>query len=79
MKKLGSPQPSEIRVVGDTPYDVIAARKAGIETIGVLCGGFPSAQFESEGCREIYQNPADILAKYDSSSLAADKSALAKQ
>ena len=28
-------------VIGDTPYDAQAARKAGLHCIGVLCGGFP--------------------------------------
>ena len=31
----------EAIVVGDTPYDAEAAGKAGLRTIGVLCGGFP--------------------------------------
>jgi hypothetical protein len=28
-------------VIGDTPYDAIAARKAKLKIIGVLSGGFP--------------------------------------
>jgi HAD superfamily hydrolase (TIGR01509 family) len=31
---------SDAVAIGDTPYDAIAAGKAGIATIGVLCGGF---------------------------------------
>src|ERR1700712_1270455 len=34
---------NEILVVGDSPYDAEAAGKAGLRTIGVLCGGFAEA------------------------------------
>jgi beta-phosphoglucomutase-like phosphatase (HAD superfamily) len=42
MKKLGDPLPEEVIVVGDAPYDAIAARQAKLKIIGVLSGGaFP--------------------------------------
>ncbi len=41
IKRLGGLPPSEILVVGDTPYDAEAATKAGLRTIGMLCGGSP--------------------------------------
>jgi HAD superfamily hydrolase (TIGR01509 family) len=40
--------------IGDTPYDAEAASKAGIATIGVLCGGFPESSLRQAGCVEIY-------------------------
>ena len=54
-------------VVGDTPYDVIAARKIGIRTIGVLSGGFPESSLRDEGAVEIYEDPADLLGNYERS------------
>ena len=39
-------EPHDAIVVGDTPYDAEAARKAGIRSIGVLCGGFPEGVVE---------------------------------
>ena len=33
--------PDRTIVVGDTPYDAEAAAKAGLRTIGLLCGGYP--------------------------------------
>jgi len=45
LKKLGI-EGREAVVIGDTPYDADAARKAGIPTIGVLCGGFPKRTVE---------------------------------
>ena len=58
-------------VVGDTPYDAEAAGKAGLRTIGFLCGGFPEADLRAAGCIAIYRDPADLLAQYDRSPIAA--------
>lgn len=51
-------------VIGDSPWDAVAARKAGLRTIGVLCGGFPEADLREAGCAEIRQGPEDILRHY---------------
>lgn len=50
--------------IGDTPYDAIAAGKLGLRTYGVLCGGFPEDELRRGGCRDIYQDPADLLSRY---------------
>lgn len=60
----------DVFVVGDTPYDAQAAAKAGMKTIGVLCGGFPENDLRTAGCIAIFQDPEDLLAKLDSSPLA---------
>ncbi len=57
-------------VVGDTPYDAEAAGKAGLGTIGVLCGGFPEADLAAAGCVAIYRDPQDLLDGFDRSVLA---------
>ena len=67
VKRLDGPRAEECVVVGDTPYDVIAARKLGIRTIGVLAGGFPESSLRDEGAVEIYRDPADLLANYERS------------
>jgi len=64
LKLLGNPAPSDVIVVGDTPYDAEAARKAQIKSIGVLCGGFPEEDLKKAGCSAIYKNPADLLINY---------------
>lgn len=69
LEKLGNPKPSEVVVIGDTPFDAEAAKKAGIKTIGVLSGGFPKEKLE-KNCVEIYENPADLLKNYENSLLA---------
>lgn len=62
--------PAEAVMVGDTPYDAIAAHGAGVPSVGVLCGGFPEADLRAAGCVAVYRDPADLLARYDSSPLA---------
>ena len=56
--------------VGDTPYDAEAAGKAGIKTIGVLCGGFPEADLRGAGAVAIFQDPEDLLRRYEESPFA---------
>ncbi len=70
LKKLGDPDPATVVAVGDTPYDAEAAGKAGIKTIGVLCGGFPEESLREAGCIALYRDPADLLAHYEESLLA---------
>jgi hypothetical protein len=49
-------------VVGDTPYDIQAAGKAGLRTIALRCGGFPEDSLR--GSVAIYDDPADLCARY---------------
>jgi HAD superfamily hydrolase (TIGR01549 family) len=73
LERLGDINPLEAVVVGDTPYDAEAAGKAGLRTIGVLCGGFAEAELKQAGCLEIYQDPADLLARYEESLIAKER------
>jgi HAD superfamily hydrolase (TIGR01509 family) len=57
--------PKQAVVIGDTPYDAEAAGKAGLATIGVLCGGFTEQDIRKGGARRIYADPRDLLAKLD--------------
>lgn len=69
LEKLGSPDPGTVVAVGDTPYDVEAAGKAGIKTVAVLCGGFPEQDLRDAGCIAVYRDPADLLERYEQSPL----------
>ncbi|WP_018046053.1 HAD family hydrolase [Methylobacterium sp. 88A] len=71
LKKLAPLKASSILVVGDTPYDAEAATKAGLSTIGVLCGGVPAADLSRAGCIALYRDPQDLLDGFDRSPLAA--------
>ena len=71
LEGIGGVAPEEAIVVGDTPYDAIAAAKAGMRTIGLLSGGFTEEALRSAGAVEIYKDVADLLEHYDESLLAA--------
>lgn len=51
-------------VVGDTRWDVIAAARAGLRTIGVTSGGTDANILRAAGAIAVYQDPADLLANY---------------
>ena len=70
VRKLDGLGKDEMIVIGDTPYDAEAASKAGLRTIGVLCGGFPEADLSAAGCIAIYRNPQDLLDGFERSPLA---------
>lgn len=55
--------------IGDTPYDAEAAGKAGVRTVGVLCGGFTEGELRKAGCAEVYPGPAALLACFERSLL----------
>lgn len=67
--KLGI-QGADAVAIGDTPYDATAAGKAGVRTIGVLCGGFTERSLREAGCVEVYPGPATLLARFKDSLLA---------
>lgn len=60
----------EAIVVGDSPHDAEAAKRAHLRTVGVLCGGFPETELWAAGCIAIYQGPEDLLRRYETSPLA---------
>jgi HAD superfamily hydrolase (TIGR01549 family) len=60
---------SEAIAVGDTPYDVEAAKKIDLRIIGVRCGGFSEDLLREEGAIAIYNDPADLLEHYYQSPL----------
>ncbi|MDB5595150.1 MAG: family hydrolase [Hyphomicrobiales bacterium] len=70
LEKLGGLAPAEVIAIGDTPYDAQAAGKAGIRTIGLLCGGWSEPDLREAGCVEVYRDPADLLAHYEASALS---------
>jgi len=60
--------PMNAVMIGDTPYDVAAARNAGVAFIGVLCGGWTRVSLA--GAREIYSGPREIVSSFEQSMLS---------
>jgi membrane protein len=69
MRKAGIAA-ADCLVIGDTPYDVEAARAIGIDTIGLLSGGFGEEVLQQAGAIAIYPDVAALLKGYDGSPLA---------
>ena len=61
-----------VLVVGDTPYDAEAAAKAGLRTIGLRCGGWSKEDLLAAGCVAVFDDPADLLARYENSPLGSN-------
>ena len=64
LDKLDGVSADEAIVVGDSPYDAIAAKKIDLTTIGLLGGGFSEDTLKEAGCVAIYKDPADLLDNY---------------
>jgi HAD superfamily hydrolase (TIGR01509 family) len=71
LARLGGVRAEDAIAIGDTPYDAQAAGRAGLRTVGVLCGGFPESDLRAAGCVAIYDDPADLLARFAASPLTA--------
>ena len=69
LRKSGA-RASDSFAIGDTPFDAQAARGAQLRTIGLLSGGFPEGVLRTAGCVEVYRDPADLLARYETSPLS---------
>ncbi len=56
---------SEVIMLGDTPYDMESAGRAGVRIVGVRCGGWRDEDLD--GAIAVYEDPADILRHYSES------------
>jgi HAD superfamily hydrolase (TIGR01549 family) len=52
-------------VVGDSVWDLLAARRAPALGVGLLSGGYGQDELERAGAYRVYQDPADLLRHLD--------------
>ena len=52
-------------VVGDSVWDLLAARRAGAIGIGLMSGGYGREELERAGAYRVYADPAEMLARAD--------------
>jgi HAD superfamily hydrolase (TIGR01509 family) len=52
-------------VVGDSIWDLLAARRAGALGVGLLAGGYGREELERAGAYRVYADPADLLVHLD--------------
>jgi HAD superfamily hydrolase (TIGR01509 family) len=55
-----SEPPSGATMIGDTPWDVRAADKAGVQTITVVTGGFSEQELTDAGAGAVYESVAAL-------------------
>jgi HAD superfamily hydrolase (TIGR01509 family) len=68
--KKAKARPADALLIGDTPYDVEAATRAGVAVIALRCGAWRDQDLR--GALAIYDGPWDLLAHIDESPLARE-------
>ncbi len=63
-QRLGIPIGDSV-VVGDSVWDLLAARRARALGVGLLSGGYGQDELERAGAYRVYQDPADLLEHLD--------------
>lgn len=59
-RKIGA-DPTTSVLVGDAPWDAMAARRAGMRSIAVRCGGFADAVLREAGAERVVDAPVDLI------------------
>ena len=62
--RLGAPIENTV-VVGDSVWDLLAARRAHALGVGLLSGGYGEEELVRAGAYRVYQDPADLLEHLD--------------
>ena len=70
LQKLGAPADADSVLIGDSVWDVEAAKKAGMPAIVVRSGGFGDDELLGAGAVAVHDTPADVLAALDDGPLA---------
>jgi pyrophosphatase PpaX len=60
LERLGS-SPGDAMYVGDSPYDMQAARAAGVHALGVAWGAFSAQKLFEAGAEEVLSRPSELV------------------
>ena len=66
LDRLGLP-PEDVVMIGDTPYDIEAATRAGVATIALRCGGW--SEQDLADALAVFDDPQDLANQFQSSPL----------
>lgn len=58
-------KPESAIAVGDSVWDLLAARRARALGVGLLSGGYGQDELERAGAYRVYEDPADLLLHID--------------
>ncbi|MEA2200800.1 MAG: hypothetical protein QOI89_1396 [Solirubrobacteraceae bacterium] len=68
LQKADAP-PSEAVMIGDSTWDVKAADRAGVQTLGVMTGGFCEDELLDAGAATVFESVADLCDALDATVL----------
>jgi HAD superfamily hydrolase (TIGR01509 family) len=71
-------EPRHAMVVGDSVWDLLAARRAGTLGIGLQSGGYGREELERAGAYRVYADPAEMLARLDETGVRLDEAGLSE-
>jgi HAD superfamily hydrolase (TIGR01549 family) len=57
--------------VGDAVWDIVACRRAGVPSIGLLSGGVSREELENAGAERVFDNPLNLCEHLDDTKIAA--------
>ncbi len=63
--ELADAEPAQAVMVGDSPWDVLAAQRVGVPTLGVMTGGFSREELYDAGAVEVYESVAELGKAFD--------------
>ncbi len=63
-------RPEDAVMVGDTTWDIEAAKRAGVPTIAVRTGGFGVEELREAGAAEVFESVTELCERLDSTPLA---------
>jgi HAD superfamily hydrolase (TIGR01509 family) len=69
LEKMGAEADSAV-MVGDTPWDVRSAGKAGVETITVITGGFSEQELRDAGAVDVFESVGELHERLDGTRLS---------
>jgi HAD superfamily hydrolase (TIGR01509 family) len=67
-------KPRHAMVVGDSVWDLLAARRAGALGVGLMSGGYGREELERAGAYRVYADPAEMLERIDELGVRAGES-----
>ena len=70
LQKLGAPADAAAVMIGDSVFDVQAAKRAGMPAIAVRSGGFGDDELREAGAVDIFDTPGELAAALDRTALA---------
>jgi HAD superfamily hydrolase (TIGR01509 family) len=69
---LGKVRSDRAVMLGDTPWDVEAARRAGVETVCLITGGFSEQELFEAGAAAVFESLDEVRAHLDETPFCSD-------